>query len=482
MPWQVQGRAGSGSNILDVDAFGSGRALLYDANGNVLVPADKSVAPATQGYLPVSGLDSGTVLRAIRVGTYSSQRTTSEQILWQDAFEGANINAFWTQSLATMTAVQVTGVLTLNNGGITTLNTDAIITSQRQFPKYARQPLYCRFRALLSANPAANHTIAELGFGAPTTTTAIVQNGAFFRWRADGTLAAVLSYNGTEQVTQVLAQGVVATTSYYYYDVIVDDDFARFIVSDSSERPIVDMQMPLSLSIPYSFAVSHVPSFARVYVDGVGGGTAVQLKLSAHTVQILDALNNMPWSDQSALAMRSALVNPLTGAQTPSPFNAIPATLTPANATTGYAFLGGEYAVAGVAAIETGAPIFTFQNPTPYSLVLQSIQIPAPMVTTAMSLTGVPFIEWFVCVNATTNLLSTGGGLRQALGIQYTTTIAPAIGTLWSATGATTWAPKTPLICLPGLFTHIGFKWLVTTAAATPGINRGTVSVDGYWM
>lgn len=468
------------SLIIYTSSWESGSAGSNSMVGGSAIAVSGSVAGT-----PAMGLDGGQIARVIRVGEYGTQRTTSEVLLWHDAFESATINAFWTQSLTTMTAVQTTGVLTLNNSAITTLNTDAIITSLRQFPKYPRQPLYSRFRANITANVAANHTLVELGFGAPSGVTAIVNNGAFFRWTAAGNLVAVVSYNGTETISGTLitqGQATFSTSSYYYYDIVIDDDFAHFIVSDSNGVPLVDTQVSFPVGTPFTLATSHVPSFARVYVDSTGGGTAVQLKISGHTVQLIDGLNNLSWPEQSALVMRSGLINPTTYAATPSAMVAAPATLTPANATTGYATLGGEYAFAGIAALETGAPIFSFQVPTPYSLVLKGIQIPAPMVTTAMSLTGVPFLEWFVCINATTNLLSTGGGMRMPLGIQHTTTIAPAIGTAWTQTGTGVWAPKTPLVVLPGLWIHIGFKWLVTSAAGTPGLNRGTVSVDSYFM
>ena len=428
-----------------------------------------------------TSLDSPQVMTLVDGQGNPLARTTSETMLWHDAFEGSNVNAFWTQAVTTQTIVQATGVLTLNNSGITTVNTTALITSQRQFSKQPRVGLKGRWKANISANAASNHTLVELGFGAPTN-TAIINNGCFFRVTAAGNLVAVTSYNGTETVSAtLLAQGSIVTTDYYRFDIFVDDQFARFVVSDASGIPVVDFQQAIPLATPSIWAVSHLPTFARVYVDATGGGTAVKLNISAHNVQMADATTNMQWNDQSALAMRSALINPLTGASTMGAMNATPATLTPANATTGFATLGGEYAFAGVTAIETGAAIFSFQVPTPYSFVLTGIQIPAPMVTTAMSLTGVPFLEWFVVVNATTNLLSTGGGLRQPLGIQHTTVIAPAIGVTWIQTGSGVWSPKTPLVCLPGLWLHIGFKWLVTSAAGTPGVNRGTVAVDGYW-
>src|SRR5579884_354489 len=292
MGFQVQFGAGANQGAgWQGDSHGSGQVLLYDANGNPAVLTSGTQVASNQGYVGVAGVDGGIIARALRVSEYSTLQVTSGQQLFQDAFEGSTVNAFWTQSTSTLTIAQATGVLTLNNAAATTLNTYAIITSQRQYPKYPRQPLFCRFRGNITAAPAANHTFVEMGIGAPATNTAVINNGAFWRMKSDGTLNVVISYNGTEQITQVLAQGGFSTTSYYYFDVIVDDDFVRFIMSDSNGVPIVDKQVSISLTVPYQWAVSHLPSFARVYVDGTGGGTAVQLKLSAHQVQLLDALN-----------------------------------------------------------------------------------------------------------------------------------------------------------------------------------------------
>jgi hypothetical protein len=460
------------------------------ASSNAIANASNIAPAGGQGGgisgTPNIGLDGGSIARVTRVSEIGTQRTTSEILLWHDAIEGATVNGFWTQSLNTMTVAQATGVLTLNNSNITTASTDAIITSQRQFPKYPRNPIYCRTRALITANVAANHTLVELGLGAPAGVTAVINNGAFFRWTAAGNLVGVVSFNGVEFVSPTLiSQGYAgfSVTSYYYYDIIAEDDFIRFLVTDSNGVPLVDTQLQIPLTVPFITAVSHNPSFARVYTDATGGGTAVQLKISAYSVQMLDNAFGMTWQEQSAAMMRSALINPTSFAQTPSSMTAAPATLTPANASAGYATLGGEYAFATVVGFETGASIFGFQVPSPYTFMLEGLFIPPPIVATTIAVTGIPYIEWLIAVNATTNLLSTGGGFRQALGInQVASSAAAAQGSSWVGNGANQWIPKTPIACLPGTFLHIGFKILGTTAAGTPGLHRGTVVVDGHFF
>jgi hypothetical protein len=480
MGWQILGA--DGVTVLKVDATpGAARALLYDSSGNVMVPADKTAAPAGQGYLPNAGLDGGKMLRAIRVGEYGTLRTTSDVVLFQDAFEGANLNAGWTQSLATMTAVQLTSVLTLNNSNITTLNTDAIITSARQFQKYPKQPLWARFRANITANAAANHTLVELGFGAPTTTTAIVSNGCFFRWAADGSLKAVISYNGTEQVTQVLAQGAISTTSYYWYDIVVDDDFARFMVVDANGVPVVDQQIPLTLTVPYIWAVSHLPTFARVYVDGTGGGTAVQLKISGHSVDAMDAAMNKPWAEQMSSSARSWAQNPLTQAQTAALSSAAPGGGTPSNTATVYTTLGGEYIATMTAASENMLSLFGFVVPAPYTLYIRGIYWVVPWVSTVFSIASTqPFILPFLIANASSANISTATGkIGVPFGTMWTAAITSAVGTVLTG-NPVTWTPQNPIACLPGTTLHLGWK-VLNGGAVTTGAIRGSVLVDGYF-
>lgn len=466
-----------------VDAFGSAQVMLYDQFGNPLAYQNKTVPTVPISGVPMMGLDGDAILRIPRVGDFSSLRTTSEVLLWHDAFEGATINAFWTQSLTTMTLAQAVGVLTLNNSAISTVNTAAIITSQRQFPKYPRAPLYTRFRGKLSANPNG-HTLVEMGYGVPVGVTPVVGNGAFFRWTAAGTLVAVTSYNGTENPSAVLiAQGVISTANYYYYDVIMDDDYARFIVSDSSNTPIVDTTLKMPLATPFSLATSHTPTFARVYVDAVGAGTVVQLSLSSHTVQILDGMMNLPWADQMALALRHGSINPTTYAQTPSPMTAAPATETPSNTVGGYNTLGGDAAVALTVANENPLSVFGYQIPTPYTYFLRSIIFSNLFVTSAIATTGVPANEWLIIANCASGNISTGGGQRVPLGIWFSwASAAQAAGSFGFSEGPWQWQPQTPIVCLPGTFLHIAYKMFGATVVTTPGVTRWSVFVDGYFM
>ena len=456
---------------------------LYDNFGNPMGVKNRVAMPSTIGVLPASGLDVGLLNRTVRVGEIGTLRTTSETQLWHDAFEGSTVNTFWTQSTTTQTIAQATGVLTLNNSGITTVNTDAIITSQRQFPKYPKVGLHARYKANISANVAANHTLVEFGFGAPAGVTAVISNGCFFRVTAAGNLVGVTSYNGTENVSAtLLAQGSITTTSYYRFDIFVEDQFARFIVTDANDIPVVDFQLQIPLTAPNMWAVSHLPTFARVYVDATGGGTVVKLLLSGHDVQLMDVLANKPWNVQLSSQMRNASINPTTYAQTASSMTAAPATETPSNTVGGYNTLGGDFATALTVASENPLSVFAFQIPTPYTFYLTMMQFSTPFVSTTIGVTGVPVLEWLIIANCASADINTGGGQRFPVGLNMVYTGATqAAGTFLTMGGSQVWNPDVPVTCLPGTWLHIAYKVFVTSVATTPGVTRGSVYVDGYF-
>jgi hypothetical protein len=473
-----------GATVLTIDDGGElgARVTLYDPAGNVIVVQGNQPAATTQRYLPVSGLDAGTLLRAVRVSEYGTRRDTSEVTLYQDAVEGATVNTGWTQSTGTATIAQTTGVLTLNNSAVTGAGNYAIVTSTRQFPKYPRQPLYLRFRASLSADVPTNHTVVEMGLGSPSGATPVTANATLYRLQTDGSLWAVLACGGTEQTLRLLAPSSLVATSYYYFDLIVDNDFVRFIVSDANQVPIVDQQLSMSLTNPYLWTVSHLPSYARVYVDAVGGGTAIKLNLSAHSVQLLDAQLTRPWAEIQGATQRSLIQGPTSYAQLPLLSSAAPVAFTPTNgANATNTTLGGEYIGTMTANSENLLSLFAFTIPTPYTLYLRGVYWAVPFVSTVFSIaTNPPFIWPFIIANASSNNIGTAtGSLAIAMGQMWTATITAAVGTRLTGTDIA-WKPQSPIACQPGTVLHLGWKNL-NAGAVTTGAVRGYVLVDGYF-
>lgn len=481
-PVLVAGSDGTDARTLLTNTSGNLLNIPFDNFGNAAGVKNKTQTPSTLGVTPVSGLDNGLINRIIRVGDDGVQRTTSETIIWYDALEGSTVNTFWTQSVTTQTIAQATGILTLNNSGITTLSTDSIITSKRQFAKLPRVGLHARIKANISANVATNHSLVEFGFGAPSGVTAIISNGCFFRVTAAGNLVVVTSYNGTETVSATqLAQGSITTTTYYKFDIFIDDQFAHFVVVDANEIPVVDFQQQIPVGQAALWAVSHSPVFARTYVDTTGGGTAVKLNIGAFDVQMLDALSNKGWEFQMASVMRQASINPTSYAQTGSSMTAAPAGGSPSNTTSLYTVLGGEYIFTILTGSENPLSVFAFTIPAPYTFYLHSLFFSAPFVTTVFSTTNIPVFEWLIVANCASVDINTGGGQLMPVGVTYVATSATqAVGTQLTNAGSNSWSPHVPIVCLPGTVLHIGYKAL-NNSGTTTGAIRGSVVVDGFF-
>ena len=467
----ASGSAVAGNPVLTGGVDGVG------ANARTLTVAVDRAAMTTGSAtgIPMIGQSSG-VARIATVNRFGNVTPGYQTIMAFDPVEGSTINTWlWAQSTTTMTIAQSGGLLTLNSGAITTTTTDAILTTNKQFPIVNQAPISCSYRALLTQT--INATI-EIGFGAPAGTTAIINNGGFFRIQNSGQVKVVTSYNGTENVSSVLA--TLTLTSYYLFIVELEDNNAHFIIEDSNGIPVVDTSFALTLTTPDKAAVSHIPSFARVYTTGAAG-VAPTVKISFFQAYQLGINTSKPWLEQMASSGRSSTINPTSFAQTGSSMTAAPATETPSNTVAGYSALGGEYATALTVASENPLSVFGFQVPAPYSFYLYGLTFSTAIVTTAISVTGIPSIEWMVIANCTSGNINTGGGQRFPVGVTMTyPAITAGIGTTLSS-GNLTWKPSVPILCLPGNFIHIAYKVLVTTAVVTAGVTRGTVYVDGFF-
>jgi hypothetical protein len=429
-----------------------------------------------QTGVPIIGASSG-VGRLISLDRFGHVTPGYQTLMAVDPIEGSTVNSWlWAQSTATMTIAQTTGLLVLNNSNTTTTTTYAILTSNRQFPITNQASIAMSYRALVTQTTNA---VQEIGFGAPTTTTAIINNGAFFRIKTSGQIFLVTSYNGTETVSAQVA--TLVNTSYYLFLVELSDNGARFIMEDANGVPLVDQSVTLTLSTPDKAAVSHLPAFARVYTTGAAGA-APKITISSFQAWQFSINSNKPWQQQLAASGRVSVINPTTFAQTTSSMTAAPATETPSNTAGGYNNLGGDYAVALTTASENPLSVFGFQVPSPYTFYLTSLIFSVPFIMTTIGVTGVPVIEWLAVANCSSANINTGGGQKFPLGLNFLYTSATqAAGTFCTTQGNLTWNPDVPIVCLPGTFLHLAYKVFITSAAATPGVTRGSVYVDGYF-
>lgn len=424
----------------------------------------------TAGLTGYQGLITG-IARPTRSDRAGTTRAGFDTLLAHDSIEGTTVNSWlWTQSTTTMTIAQALGVLTLNNGGSIASTVDAILTTTRQFPLYNHGVL--KFCMKANAVPGPTNAFIELGIGAPSGTTATINNGAFFRLNGTS-LRTVTSFNGTENsVTQSFV--TIAAGEYYLFCIYVQDDYAHFIVEDASGSPILDTYVQFPTNVPGPAAVSHLPAFARIY-NSAAVASAPKLNIGSYDTFMLDLDMEKPWSHQMAATGRTANINPLTFGQTAFlSASAAPATATPANNTCAYATLGGEFILNGTASSENLLGVFGFQAPAPYTLHVTDISLPQPFVTTALGAT-VNIQEWALMV-ASSNNPSSATGQRQVLGM-FSAAASSVAGTVFNGLPIDM-DLGTPIVVLPG-------QWLLllvkVISGAASGVYRGSVNIGGYY-
>ncbi len=435
------------------------------------VPDRAAMTAGSQNANPIMGQSYG-VGRIIRVNHMGTMVSGNQTLLALDVVEGSTVNSWlWAQSTSTMTITQATGIMTLNAGASTTASTYAIITSNKQFQFINQAPLGCSFKALVTQTTNAFN---ELGFGAPTTTTAIINNGAFFRIDTSGSIFAVTSNNGTETVSASL--GTIVTTTYYIFDIWIQDGGARFIIESETGIPLVDYTASLPLATPDVIsAVSHLPCFARVYITSSAAGAAPQTKIANFQAWQNDIDMSKPWSEQLACTGRSANISPTAFTQTTNcSTSAAPTAVTPTSTAVSFAKLGGDYALIMTATSGNLLGVHGFTVPSPYSLYITEIFIPPPIVSVAFS-TTLTVLEWVLAIGSAADPAT--ATYFYPLGIFGVSTASAAAGTSFNGQ-AISLSLKTPIVVLSGQVVMTCVR--IINGAAT-GDYTGTVFINGHY-
>ncbi len=436
--------------------------------------ADKSAMTAgTQIGIPHIGQSYG-VGRIQRLTRLGHTNPGYQTLLAIDPIEGATVNSWlWTQSTTTMTIAQTGGLMTLNNSAITTLSTDAIITTNKQFPLANQAPIGCSFKALVTQG---TNSWNEMGFGAPAGTTAVISNGAFFRITTSGTIFAVTSTGGTETVSASL--GTIVATSYYLFYVVIEDGGARFIIESETGIPLVDYFASLTLATPsVSSAVSHVPAFSRVYITSTAASTAPQTKIASFQAWQYEVNTNRPWSEQLGSAGRQSNISPTAYTQTyNSSLTASPTAVTPTNGTASFAAkLGGDYDLIMTATSGNILSVFSYQVPSPYALIITEIFMPPPVVTVAFTTTATAQ-SWYLILANNATLSSSTNTYIHPLGT-FGVAASAAVGVVFNGQPLQI-SLKTPITVQPGVYVFIGVR--ILSGVAT-GNYTGTVLINGYF-
>jgi hypothetical protein len=127
--------------------------------------------------------------------------------------EGAAVDARnYTSATTTMTITQASSFVTLNASAITTINTNARLTTHRVFPYLDGQPLVTMwtFKRATGQTGQANELL-EMGLVTHTGATAPT-DGVYFRWSTSGEFRAVSTFNSTDSQSAVLTSPTANVT------------------------------------------------------------------------------------------------------------------------------------------------------------------------------------------------------------------------------------------------------------------------------
>lgn len=449
-------KSGSSGNLADVDA-----------NQQLKVALASTLANA--GFAKFGGLKGDGVTPGVAgISEDGRIKVAQDSIIMYEPVDGTTINTnLWVQSQLTMTQAQASGFLTLNSGGITTINTYSILTSSKVAKFLSEFPLYAHFRCKTPNSTEINKTI-EIGFGTAATTAAPT-DGAFFRWNSAGEFRCVINNGGAETLSAAVTIPSVSTV--HTFEIIFKYDEVNFLVDEVLAATIA---VPSGISAPTSGTAQTF--FARCYTGGTAPSLGPQLSIAEVILIQLDVNNNKLWNHQLAGFFRNALTAPSTFAQAANWANSTaPASATLSNTAAGYTTLGGLWQFAALAGAATDYALFGFQVPAGYVLHVTGIRI-SSINTGATVATTATILQWGLGVNSTAVSLATAGLYRVPLGMQ-----GFLVGDLIGKTPADIDRTfNTPIVVESGRFLHVILTVPVGTATASE-IFRGTVSIEGYF-
>ena len=452
---------------------GSAQVTLFGSNGEqVTHKSGDQVVSSDSGILLIGKNDDN--YRSIRTDRIGSLASAQNTLLFSEYFEGTTLSASRLLStLTTMTAVQTALGLTLNAGNITTLNTNATITSLKQFARYQRAPMHAKFR--LRAKWESNSVI-EFGFGAQTGATAQAV-GAYFQITAGGVTQGVLTFNGVD-TTSAFTLPSGWQNNYYTWDIIMDDDEVKFFVQDTSTGYIVaETGIKLSATQQKLWNATRLPVFVRIINTASAPAVAPFVVVSGIDVVQLGTLPNKPWPQTAASNGQGSYVIPTTFAQSPTWANsAAPANSTLSNTAAGATTLGGLFSFVAVAGAATDYALFGYQVPAPYTFVCTGIDIDTWNTGAAVATTP-HLLVWGAGVDQSAVSLATAGITRIPLGAQVLP-VGAAVGAL--ANRVSVDFSHGPLVTNAGRFFTIILRMPVATATASQVV-QGLVTLRGYF-
>lgn len=469
-----------------------------DSNFNLNVVTPKVLAQT--GFAALAGInDDGTVVTGGRqnrvyVTEGNGLYAAAKNLLWDDTFNATTQNtAKYKVAFTTMTPAQSGGFLNLNNGAITTINTNSGIQSWKSFPLFAKAELSCNVSAQIPNGNQANQVIEWGLFNAALNAATAPTDGVFFRCNAAGELRGVINYNGTE--TQTTAMTMPSTSVNHDWKIIAQTNTVLFYIDD-----ILYGKLTLSTDAPtlgQPFMAASMPFTARIYIGGSAPAAAPQIKITDVFISEAGPDLARPWPTQKAGFghMASQGQNGGTMGSTANFGNAAFAAATAASNTavgTGNpAGLGGYAHILPTLTAGTDGIITSYQNPvgavgqTPRNLIINGVWIHG-IVDAA--LTGGPLAYVYTLAYghtavslATTETASfatatTKAPRRVPLGVEGCVVTAAA-GTTLSPSGVYR-AFQSPIVIAPGEFVAVTARNMGTVT--TVGSVVFTVGFDAY--
>ena len=467
--------------------------ILADVDSSNNLKVNLPTVLSAAGYsISVGEVDDGLVtgtklLRPMDVSQDYRLRTGIDKIIWQDTFNHAVLNnAKYNAGTATMTITLANGFLNLNAGNAVAATNVALIRTFKHFSLFNTYPLYFDIKAKFSSTLQANSVI-EFGL-VLATGTAAPTDGIFFR-ASGGQLNAVINNNGAEVIIPNIH--TPQANVVYHYAITIGQDKCTFWANDSI---VATIPTPVGLGSPCQS--NSLPLLLRNYNSGAVS-TAVQLNIAQLGISLGDMDSGKEWgttmvtNGQSSISAPDGSAAVAAGTQTANIVNiTAPASATLANATAGYATLGGQFQFLAVVGAETDYALFAYLNPAATAaipgktLVVTGVKIDTfvavvPIATTATVL------QWTIGVGGTGVTLLTADSVvsgtraarRLGLGIQSMVT-GTTVGSVASPTIDAKFT--SPLMVESGTYLHIILKMPISTATATQ-IIRGLVSINGYW-
>jgi len=408
--------------------------------------------------------------------------TGTDSELFFDQVDGTAVDIRkWAQTVTTMTIAQASGLITLNSGAVTTANAVARLSSVKSFQLYGDVPVACVLGFGTNVGPQANAVI-EAGFIVATGVTAPT-DGVFLRLSAAG-LQGVINFNGVETTGSFIN---VLTGQAYTWIPSVQHTIYVVIAGPTSIQFIIDQTGVCAITVPstqpFATSSSRLPVTYRTYNAATPPATAPQILVGRTNVAQGTYPMSRNWESMLVQIGNGFWQSPVaTFAQTANHTNSTdPVSATLANATAGYATLGGRFQFAAVAGAVTDYALFGYQVPAGQQLSLTSMAISTVNLGAVVAVTPT-VLDWGIGLNASAVSLATADGVgtwaprRVPLAIQ-SFPVAAGIGA--SVPDIFRLFPETVVVD-GGRFLHVILQIPVGTATVGQ-IIRGDVSFTGWY-